>query len=187
MSIRKATPKKRSSADIKRAIEQIETEIATERKKREKSGETFTALTREQIEKKLRRVESPMIVFQSWNNTAPPGGTINYTVGVSNPDPVSWGALAVGLSVGNRNLITSNDVFVSEFDARFPTLAQPPTVGFSLGPVGSPTASASFSFTLKIPNGVEKTGYFGNTVLQQLNFHDVGKYLDRSVFFFGVV
>jgi len=78
MSIRKATPKKRSSADIKRAIEQIETEIATERKKREKSGETFTALTREQIEKKLRRVESPMIVFQSWNNTAPPGGTINY-------------------------------------------------------------------------------------------------------------
>ena len=144
-------------------------------------------MTREQIEKKLRRVESPMIVFQSWNNTAPPGGTINYTVGVSNPDPVSWGALAVGLSVGNRNLITSNDVFVSEFDARFPTLAQPPTLGFSLGPVGSPTASASFSFTLRIPNGVEKTGYFGNTVLQQLNFHDVGKYLDRSVFFFGVV
>ena len=38
MSIRKATPKKRSSADIKRAIEQIETEIATERKKREKSA-----------------------------------------------------------------------------------------------------------------------------------------------------
>ena len=43
MSIRKATQKKRSSADIKRAIEQIETEIATERKRREKSGETFTA------------------------------------------------------------------------------------------------------------------------------------------------
>jgi hypothetical protein len=88
MSIRKATPKKRSSADRKRAIEQIETVIATERKKREKSDETFTA---------------------------------------------------------------------------------------------------SFSFTLRIPNGVEKTGYFGNTVLQQLSFHDVGKYLDRSVFFFGVV
>jgi hypothetical protein len=31
MSIRKATPKKRSSADRKRAIEQIETVIATER------------------------------------------------------------------------------------------------------------------------------------------------------------
>lgn len=187
MSIRKATPKKRSSADRKRAIEQIETVIATERKKREKSDETFTALTREEIEKKLRRVESPMIVFQSWNNTAPPGGTINYTVGVSNPDPVSWGTLAVGVSVGNRNLITGNDLFVSEFDARFPTLAQPPTVGFSLGAAGSPNASASFSFTLRIPNGVEKTGYFGNTVLQQLSFHDVGKYLDRSVFFFGVV
>jgi hypothetical protein len=37
MSIRKATPKKRSPADRKRAIEQIETVIATERKKREKT------------------------------------------------------------------------------------------------------------------------------------------------------
>ncbi len=187
MALRKKAGKKRSPAELKRAIDAITAEIRKEKDKREKSGETFTSLTREQLENKLRRAESPMIVWQSWNNTAPPGGTINYNVGVSNPDPVSWSNLAVVVSGGNRNPITNNDLFLSDCDARFPTLAQPPTLGFTLGPAGSPTASTSFAFALTIPNGVEKTGYFGNAALQQLNFHDVGKYLDRGVFFFGVV
>ncbi|MCU1267912.1 MAG: hypothetical protein JWM21_4230 [Acidobacteria bacterium] len=173
----------KSPADIKRAIETIEAEVEKEKKKREKSGETFTSLTREQLDEKLRRAESPMIVWQSWNNTAPIGGLINYSVGVMNPDPFAWGTLAVAVSVGNRNPITSSDIFLSDFDRRFPTLAQPATIGFSLGP----GASTSFSFALRIPAGVEKTGYFGNSVLQQISFHDVGKYLDRGVFFFGVV
>ena len=187
MVTRKSPAKERSSVDVKRAIAAIEAEIAKARTRREKSGETFTSLTREELEAKLKRAESPMIVWQSWNNTVPPGGAINYSVGVSNPDPVSWGALSVSVSIGNRNPITSNDIFLSNFDSRFPTLAQPPTTGFALGPVGSTTASMSFSFVLNVPVGIEKTGYFGNTTLQQLNFFDVGKYLDRAAFFFGVV
>ena len=176
-------PGKKSPEDIKRAAELINAEIEKQKKKREKSGETFVSLTPEELNQKLQRAESPMIVWQSWNNTAPIGGTINYSVGVSNPDPFAWGTLAVAVSVGNRNPITSNDLFLSDFDRRFPTLAQPPTTGFSL----AAGASTSFSFALKVPAGIEKTGYFGNSVLQQLNFHDVGKYLDRGVFFFGVV
>lgn len=187
MAQRQKAAKKRSPAEIKRATDMIMAEIRKEKDKREKSGETFTSLTREQLESKLQRAESPMIVWQSWNNTAPPGGTINYNVGVSNPDPVSWSNLAVAVSVGNQNAITNNDVFLSDYDTRFSTLAQPPTLGFTLGPAGSPTASSSFAFALKVPASVEKTGYFGNAVLAQLNFHDVGKYLDRGVFFFGVV
>jgi len=186
MPVKKKAARK-SAADIKRAIEAIEAEIQKEKKKREKSGDTFVSLSREELDNKLRRAESPMIIFQSWNNTAPIGGTINYTVGVSNPDPFGWSNLAVAVSVGNRNPITSNDLFLSDYDTRFPTLAQPPTLGFSLGPVGSPNASTTLSFALKIPAGVEKTGYFGNSVLEQINFHDVGKYLDRGCFFFGVV
>lgn len=183
MSTGKARPKKRTAAEIKRNVEQIEAEIAKEKKKREKAGETFTSPNRDELERKLRRAQSPFIFFQSWNNTAPPGGTINYTVGVMNPDGFAWGNLAVAVSVGNRNPITSNDMFLSEWDTRFPTLAQPPTTGFSLGA----GASTSFSFTLRIPAGIERTGYFGNSVLQQLSFHDVGTYFDRGVFFFGVV
>lgn len=174
---------KKSAAEIKQAIEAIEAEIQKEKKKREKSGETFISLTREQLEEKLQRAESPIIIWEIWTNTAPIGGIINYIVGVSNPDPFAWGALAVVVSVGNLNPITSNDLFLSDFDRRFPTLAQPGTKGFSL----APGASTSLSFSLKIPSGVEKTNYFGNAVLQQLNFLDVGKYLDRAVIFFGVV
>ena len=187
MATKTTAPKKKSAADIKRTITAIEKEIAIEKGKREKSGETFVSLTREELQIKLQRANSPMIVWESWNNTAPIGGTINYTVGVTNPDPVSWNFLAVAVSIGNRNPIVNNDAFLSSYDTRFPTLAQPATTGFSLAPAGSPTASASFSFALKIPSGVEKTGYFGNSVLQQLSFLDVGLYLDRGVFFFGVV
>lgn len=187
MATRKTPGTKKSAAYIKRAIESIEAQIEKERKQRERSGETFTALTTDQLKRKLQRAESPMIVFQSWNNTAPAGGTINYTVGVTNPDPFGWSNLAVAVAVGNRNAIGSADLFMSGFDSRFPTLAQPPTVGFSLGAFGTPTASTSFAFALKVPAGVDKTGYFGNSTLLQMSFHDVGKYLDRGVFFFGVI
>lgn len=186
MATREVLVQKRSPAELKRLMDAITTEIAKHKEQHQKKGDTFTSVTQEQLENKLRRAQSPMIVWQAWNNTAPPGGAINYTVGVTNPDPISWSNLAVDVSVGDRNPIMNNDLFLSDRDARFPSLAQPPTIGFTLGPSGSATASTSFNFSLTIPNGVEKTGYFGNAVLQQLNFHDVGKYLDRGVFFFGV-
>lgn len=186
MAVHEVIGQKRSPAELKRILDAVNNEIEKHKKEHEKQGKTFTAITPEQLENKLRRAQSPMIVWQGWSNTAPPGGVINYTVGVMNPDPVAWSNLAVEVTVGDRNPIANNDLFLSDRDARFPALAQPPTFGFTLGPAGSPTASTSFSFNLTVPTGVEKTGYFGNSVLQQLNFHDVGKYLDRGVFFFGV-
>jgi hypothetical protein len=89
----------------------------------------------------------------------------------------------VSVTIGNRNPIVNNDEFLTSFDARFPTYAKPATLGFSL----APGASATQSFQVKIPAGVEKTGYFGNSTLLQIVFHDVGKYLDRACFFFDVV
>jgi hypothetical protein len=173
----------RSAADVAKAWKTAEAEIARERKNRERKGETFTGLTKEEFEKKMKRVDSPMIVWQSWSGSAPPGGTISYTVGVQNPDAFGWVWLAVSVSIGNRNAIVSNDEFMTTFDARFPTYAKPATTGFSLA-AGATTSQA---FTIKIPAGVEKTGYFANACLVQLNWHDVGKYLDRGLCFFDVV
>jgi len=183
MAVKKRAKIRRSPADIKKAWQKLEPELARQRAERERQGETFTSITREEFEAKLKRVNSPMIVSQSWNNFAPPGGTINYSVGVLNPDPITWNSLAVSVSIGNRNPIVSNDQFLTSFDARFPTYAKPATLGFSL----APGASATQSFQVKIPAGVEKTGYFGNSALLQIEFHDVGKYLDRACFFFDVV
>ena len=173
----------RSAEDVEKAWRTAEAEIARERKNREKRGETFTAVSKEEFERKLKRVESPIIIWESWTNTAPPGGTIKYTVGVENPDPVDWQNLVVSVSIGNRNAIVDNDQFQTTFDARFPTYAQPAPVGFTL----AAGASTSQSFAVAIPGGIERTGYFGNAVLLQMSFHDVGKYLDRGVFFFEVV
>jgi hypothetical protein len=183
MATKRTAKSRRSPADVKKAWQKLEPELVKQRREREREGETFTSITREEFEAKLKRVNSPIIVSQSWNNTAPPGGTINYTIGVLNPDPISWGALAVAVSIGNRNPIVSNDQFLTAFDARFPTYAKPATVGFSL----AAGAFVAHSFQVRIPAGVERTGYFGNGVLQRISFHDVGLYLDRACFFFEVV
>jgi ribosomal protein L9 len=50
---------------------------AIKKHKRENKGEHFTAVTREEIERKLKRANSPMIISQGWSGTAP-GGTVNY-------------------------------------------------------------------------------------------------------------
>jgi len=183
MAAKKTAKIRRSPADIKKAWEKLEPELIKQRKEHDRQGQTFTSITREEFEAKLKRVNSPMIVSQSWTNGAPPGGTISYTVGVTNPDPVATSGLAVSVSIGNRNPIVSNDQFLTAFDARFPTYAKPATTGFSL----AAGASTTQSFQVKIPAGVEKTGYFGNSVLLRMSFHDVGTYLDRGCFFFEVV
>ncbi len=173
----------RSAADVAKAWKTVEADIARERKNHEKKGEMFSGLTKEEFEKKMKRANSPFISSQGWNGTAPLGGTMPYNVGVFNPDPVAWGALVISISIGNRNAIVSNDEFMTTFDARFPTYAKPAPLGFSLAPL----ASMSQSFAIKIPAGIEKTGYFANACLLQLSLHDVGKYLDRGVIAFDVI
>ncbi|HUP63058.1 MAG TPA: hypothetical protein VNA69_21885 [Thermoanaerobaculia bacterium] len=180
---RKVTAKVRSAASVDKVWKEAEKAIAGERKKRERSGETFTSVTRDQYVEKLKRVKSPVIIGNGWSNTAPPSGTINYSVTVQNPDPVTHVFLAVSVTIGNRNPIVSNDEFLTTWDTRFPTYAKQSPIGFSLGP----GATTTISFSIRIPAGVEKTGYFGNTVLQQIDFHDVGTYFDRACFFFEVV
>jgi hypothetical protein len=183
MATQKEVSGKKSPADIERAMKAFEAEIEKARKEWAKAGETFVALTREQLMEKLERANSPFISWLGWSNDALPGGTIYHGVGVLNPDPWTWEGLAVAVSVGNRNPIKDNDLFLSDFDRRFPTLATPYPLGFSLGPSGA----TSFGFDLKVPCCIDKTSYFGNTVLFQISSFGVGMLLERSAFFFGVV
>src|SRR5215472_18779842 len=119
MAAKKKAKIRHSPADIKKAWQKLEPELARQRAEHERQGETFTAITREEFEAKLKRVNSPMFVFEGWTNSAPPGGSISYTVGVFNPDPISWNSLAVSVAIGNRNPIVSNDEFQTSSDARF--------------------------------------------------------------------
>lgn len=152
-----------------------------EKHKRENKGEHFTSLSEDEIANKLKRVKSPIIVSQGWNSTNP-GGIVNYGVGIHNPDPTGAANLYVHAWVGSGNVDSTVGTFLLNVDGRFPRLTQPAFFGLSL----APSANATLNFSLKVPTTVEKTIYLGNSCLMQLNYHDIGQYLDRGAFPFAV-
>lgn len=171
--------KKLTAAQIKAQIDRIRK--AVEKQKREYKGEHFTSVTPEEIEKKLKRVNSPIIVSQGWNSTTP-GGTVNYNLGVFNPDPTRAIWLFAHVWVGSGNVDPVTGTFLLNVDTRFPRLTQPAFDGLTL----AAGASATLTYALRVPSTVERTNYIGNSCLMQFNWHDVGTYLDRGVFVFAV-
>lgn len=170
---------KLTAAQIKEHTKKIQDAIA--KHKRENKEEHFISIKPEEIEAKLKRVNSPMSVSEGWGNTTP-GGTFNYSIGIYNPDPVSASNLYVHVWVGSGNVDPTVGTFLINVDTRFPRLAQPPAFGLTL----APSASTTLNFSIKVPTTVEKTVYLGNSCLMQLNYLDVGTYLDRAVFPFNV-
>ena len=174
------TKAKWTSAQIKEHIQKIQA-VIKQQKRLVKKGENFTAVTPEDIERKLKRVNSPMIISQGWGNTTP-GGTINYNLGLYNPDPSQAIWLFAHVWVGSGNIDPTVGTFLLNVDMRFPRLTQPKFSGLTL----AAGASTVLSLTLKVPTAIEKTNYLGNSCLMQFNWHDIGTYLDRSVFVFEV-
>ena len=175
----KGGTKKLTAAEIKAQVERVQKVI--EKNKSEHKAEHFTGLTAEEIERKLKRVKSPMIVSQGWNSTTP-GGTVNYNLGVYNPDPTQAIWLFAHVWVGSGNVDPVAGTFLLNVDTRFPRLTHPAFSGLTL----AAGASATLSYALKVPSTVEKTNYLGNSCLMRFNWHDVGDYLDRGVFVFAV-
>jgi hypothetical protein len=170
-------------AEIKEHIQRIQ-EAVEKHKRLVKNGESFTAVTPEDIERKLKRMHSPMIVSQtgSWTVPTPLGGTFTYNVGLYNPDPTQAFWLFAHVWVGSGNVDPVMGTFLLNVDTRFPRLTQPAFAGLTL----ASHASTVMSFAVPVPSTVQKTSYLGNCCLMQFNWHDVGTYLDRSVFVFTV-
>lgn len=170
-------------AQIKEQIQRIQ-EVVEQQKRLVEKGENFTAVTPEDIERKLKRANSPMIVsqFGSWTGPTVLGGTLTYKVGIYNPDPTQAIWLFAHVWVGSGNVEPSVGTFLLNVDTRFPRLTQPAFGGLTL----AAGASTVLHFALKVPATVEKTNYLGNCCLMQFNWHDVGTYLDRGVFVFTV-
>ena len=141
----------------------------------------FTAVRPEDVEKKLARVNSPVIIAQSWNNTVQ-GGSVPYVLGIYNPDPTPADPLFAHVWVGSGNADPTVGTFLSNVDVRFPRLTEPGFPGLTI----APSSATTLTFDLAVPTTVEKTHYLGNSCLMQVNWHDAGTYLDRGVFPFGV-
>jgi hypothetical protein len=169
-----------TDAQIKEQTVKIEDVIAKE--KARFKGQNFTEVKPEDIDRMLKRVNSPMIVFQGWSGSAPAGGMINYNVGIWNPDPTQAIWLFAHAWVGSGNVDPVVGTFLLNVDPRFPRLTEPAFAGASI----NPSTSLTLTFNLHVPAGVEHTNYLGNTCLMQFNWHDIGSYLARSVWPFTV-
>lgn len=169
-----------TEAQIKEHIQLIKKIV--EKNRKENTGEHFTSVTSDEIKRKLKRVNSPMIVSQGWGSVAP-GGTVNYNLGIYNPDPTQAIWLFAHVWVGSGNVDPTVGTFLQNIDTRFPRLTQPAFSGLTL-PAGD---STTLNFSLVIPATVERTNYLGNSCLMQFNWHDIGTYLDRGIFVFRVV
>jgi hypothetical protein len=176
----KKKPKKWTKAEIKDHIQRIQ--AAVEKQRKENNDEIFMAITPEEIEKKFKRVNSPMIVSQGWGH-ATTGGTVSYHLGIYNPDPVAYGGAYAHVWVGAGNIDPTIGTFLLNVDTRFPRLTLPPIYPPFAFPAGALT---TLDFDLKVPSTVEKTNYIGNCCLMSLPWFNVGTYLDRAVFIFAV-
>lgn len=166
--------------------DQIQEHIQTaekfiEKHRSQSKSENFTAITREQLEKKFERINSPYISSQGWGG-ASPGGTFNYSIGIVNPDPFQAIWIFAHTWVGSGNVDPVVGTYLSNVDGRFPRLTEPKFAGLQL-PAGG---SAVLSFSIKVPAGVEKSNYLGNTCLMRVNWHEQGLELDRSTYVFNV-
>lgn len=74
-----------------------------------------------------------MIVFQSWNSTSP-GGTVNYTIGINNPDPTRSIWLFVHVFVEPANVAPDVGESLTAVDERFARLTQPQFDGLAIDP-----------------------------------------------------
>ena len=77
-----------------------------------------------------------------------PGRTVKYSVGIYNPDPISYSGLFAHVWVGSGNVDPVVGTFLMNADARFPRLSQPAFDGLALGYY----ASAILTFGLKVPS-----------------------------------
>ena len=123
-----------------------------------------------------------MIVFQGWSGSVAAPGTIDYTIGINNPDPVQWYWLFAHVFVGPATIVRDVGHAVLAVDTRFPRLTMPEPFGLTL----AAGAFQTLSFPLTVPGDVERSNYLGNTFLFQSRWHEVGQYLDRSHFVFEV-
>lgn len=172
----------RASESAAKRREKIRKDVGKLEKDAKRKGWNVTTPTDDQLAQKLRKAKSPMIVFQGWSGSTAPGGTINYQVGIHNPDPTDWIWLFVHLFVGPANMIVDRGKALATVDERFARLTLPDFDGLQI----AAGATESLQFDLPVPAGIEATNYLGNSFLFQSTWHDPGVYIDRSLFVFEV-
>lgn len=160
-------------------------EIDRARKQAQEEGRHFTPLPQQEF---VRDLNKPLVLWQAWTPGPKIGTTLIYRLGVANPTakPFAWvfahvfvGPANIGVDLVPRGIAEA----LSAVDSRFPRLSLPQFPGLLL----ESSAIDTLTFTLEIPENVQRGNYLGNCFLFQSTWHNPGEYLDRSLFVFEVV
>lgn len=143
---------------------------------------SFSALDKGQLINKVKGItaNSPYIYAQAWTSGTTPGSNASYNVYIANPDPSGYYPLFASIFFGaaNFNRDISEALSRGNFnaDSRWPYMSTQP---FSLA--AGATTSKTFSYVT--PTGVPLTTYIANCVIWRGQYHDMGAYLDRGLFY----
>jgi hypothetical protein len=168
-------------AQIKNHIKNIQEAIEKQRRDHEQKGKRVVSITPEEIEKKLKRINSPFITYIITSGHAlNPGGTFYYGFGIYNPDATQVFELCGHIWVGSGNIDPTVGTFLLNVDTRFPRLTQ---VIVQL----DPNTSGYVDFNFQVPVTIERTIYFLQSCLMEINPFNTGRYLDRGAILLNVV
>jgi hypothetical protein len=166
-----------SEDEARKIAESMLEKIEFLRQEASERRERFEALTKEQLQSKIKgeTSKSPFFFAQTWGS-ASPGSSTTYRAHVHNPDPNGYSGFSLfgHLFFGPANFIASSDLALTSVDPRFPHYYQPCGVA-----AGSDT---SMTFTIDVPAGLRPGIYIGNCFLVLRNPFDVGGYFDRASF-----
>lgn len=169
---------KKTEKEVQQQVEQVLKEIELHKQQAQQRGLAFSSLTEEQIAKKVRgeTAKSPFITGEGWTSGTHPGSPATYSVSIFNPDPIGYFPLFVSIFFGLGNFFPNIAEGWDGRDKRWPELSTAP---FSLLSGGS----TNQSFNYITPVGIPLSTYPANAVLWRGEFHDIGTYLDRGLFY----
>jgi hypothetical protein len=157
--------------------------IETRRREAREQGMNFAALNADKLLQKLNGGNTPFLAALVWNYRTPAPGSLRLSVLVDNPDPVVQPFIYVHFFVGPGTLSADISQAVTSVDSRFPRAIEPEFAGLIMAPF----EETWLSFRLPISGRIEKSHYFGNMLLVQLDPTETpGAVLDRFSVVFKV-
>jgi hypothetical protein len=172
----------KTEAEAREIARKLLEEAEFRRQEAEARGERFESLDEETLVKKImgHTANSPFFAGQSWTIGTSPGGTIDYTATIHNPDPTGYsGFLLFGyLFFGPANFIQNADTAFLAVDTRFPRFFRSLSVAAG--------GSADETFAITFPPGISPGVYLGNFFLLLRRTSEVGNYFDRASFYVTV-
>jgi hypothetical protein len=163
-------------SQIKEHVKKIQDAIEKQKRETQLEHTHFRSITPDEIEKKLKRVNSPIIVGQGYVFDAIRGGTVPYHLSIYNPDPTTARDIFAHVWVGSGNVDPTVGTFLTNVDTRFPRLTEPgDPSGLDLAPGGFDV----LMFALNVPMCVERTNYIGETNIARSRYSPTSFQLSR--------